>query len=954
MDLTSVLAQRPKVEQFRRRHRTGLLTLLFTDIVGSTKLKQDLGDQRAIELIQAHHDKVRQVLALFPEGEEIDTAGDSFFILFTKPSDATRFALLVQSQVRQLAKETGIPVLDRIGIHVGEVFIDESGEAKAKDLYGIQVDTSARIMALAQADQILMSRFAFDNARQVLRGQDLEGLGPLSWLNHGPYLAKGVDEPLEICEVGELGQAVLAPPPDSEKAKRHISADGEPVLGWRPAVGQKVPGTSWVLEKKLGEGGFGEVWLGLQTTLKERRVFKFCFRADRVRSLKREVTLFRLMKERVGDHPNIVSLREVYLEVPPYYVEMDYVAGQDLRHWCEEQGGPAKVRLDIKLEIVAQIADALQAAHDAGVIHRDVKPGNILVREQSAPDPSSPVSRHPSLLAKLADFGIGQVVSQELLAGLTRLGFTQTMISPGSSQSGTQLYMAPELLGGKPASPRSDIYSLGVALFQLLCGDFTRPLTTDWMREIDDPLLRDDLMHCFVGNPQERFAGAAQLAGNLRALGQRQAALAREKADQAAWERASYLRGVVRTGAVAIVMIGAFALLSVSAWLHSREEARQRQRAEESSRLLADALSQLELQKIQTARLSIELSNTLSKGGPGQIHTLRSTLAMVQTNTFALEPSAPLVASTVIPPTPRAQDADTNRHIQRNPDDVTNTEASVRETARLLAEAKALARNEATLKATEGPFQSLAIEQAKAEASARERARAKAEAEELEQQRLAAIKAKNTAGTEQMVETRVPAVLTNTNVWSGAKLPVMGGMSSLEAKQTIPSPDGKWIISYSISTNAAQIWDVEAGKPIGRLLLHSAPVTEAQFSQNGLKVVTASQDRTARIWDTKSGLPLSDGLPHEAAVLMGRFSPDGGKVVTAAADKTVRVWNAQTGQPWTKPLRQDNTTITIRFSQDGNQIITIDDRGVVTIWDARTGGVRLRNDPAIGKISIKG
>jgi class 3 adenylate cyclase len=117
-----------------------LLTLLFTDIVGSTKLKQDLGDQRAIELIQAHHDKVRQVLALFPEGEEIDTAGDSFFILFTRPSDATQFALLVQSQVRLLAKETGIPVLDRIGIHVGEVFIDESGEAKAKDLYGIQVE----------------------------------------------------------------------------------------------------------------------------------------------------------------------------------------------------------------------------------------------------------------------------------------------------------------------------------------------------------------------------------------------------------------------------------------------------------------------------------------------------------------------------------------------------------------------------------------------------------------------------------------------------------------------------------------------------------------------------------------------------------------------------------------------------------------------------------------------
>ena len=76
--------------------------------------------------------------------------------------------------------------------------------------------------------------------------------------------------------------------------------------------------------------------------------------------------------------------------------------------------------------------------------------------------------------------------------------------------------MAPELLAGKPATTRSDIYSLGVVLYQLLVGDFTRALTIDWAQRIPDPLLREDLEHCLAGDPEDRFAGAAQLARSLR------------------------------------------------------------------------------------------------------------------------------------------------------------------------------------------------------------------------------------------------------------------------------------------------------------------------------------------------------------------------------------------------------------------------------------------------------
>jgi len=370
-------------------------------------------------------------------------------------------------------------------------------------------------MSLGSDSQILLSRFAFDSARQVLKGEDIAGVGPLSWLNHGTYVLKGVEEPIEICEVGEVGLAVLSPPIGSEKARRKVSPDDEPVLGWRPAANQAVPNTRWILQKNLGEGGFGEVWLALHETLKEHCVLKFCFNADRVRSLKREVTIFRLMKEKVGRHKNIVAIEDVFFEEPPFYIVMEYVSGDNLSDWYKAKGAAATIPLSIQLEIIAQAADALHAAHDCGVIHRDVKPQNIIIHQTNG---------KPQ--AKLTDFGIGKVISEEVLAEVTRLGFTQTLVSTGT-QSGTLMYMAPEVVAGRAATTRSDIYSLGVVFYQLLVGDFSRPLATDWQEEVSDPLLRGHLRHCFARDPDKRFVSVKQLADNLRTLEQRRRSIRR-------------------------------------------------------------------------------------------------------------------------------------------------------------------------------------------------------------------------------------------------------------------------------------------------------------------------------------------------------------------------------------------------------------------------------------------
>ncbi len=633
-----------------------LATLVFTDMVGSTQLTQDLGDREGLALIQRHHAVVRDILGQFKDGEEISTAGDSFFLVFATPSDAVTFALRLQTRLRDLATATPRTVADRIGIHVGEVLIEqEEGSDKPKDLHGIHVDTCSRVMSLAQGDQILMTRFAFDTGRSVLRAGDVEGVGLLSWLNHGPYELKGVEEPLEICEVGEAGKGALTPPATSEKARRHVSDESEPVLGWRPALEQKVPGTEWVLERKLGEGGFGEAWLGRHEKLKDRRVFKFCFRAERVRSLKREVTLFRVLKEHVGDHPNIVGIQEVFFDAPPFYIVMDYAEALDLRAWCEQERFET-ISVATRLAIVAQVADALEAAHDAGVIHRDVKPSNILVAADvsrrltsttmvAAEASAAPARAQPHVHAQLTDFGIGQVVSQEALAGLTQMGFTQTMVSPGSSApTGTHLYMAPELLAGKPASTRSDIYSLGVVLYQILLGDFTRPLTTDWARSITDPLLRMDLEKCFAGDPEERFASAGDLARNLRSLERRQSELAERQAGLVIREKAAGRLKVARTAATWVLILSVITVLAVYAFRQGRHSG-----SPEAQRVAVLPFAFADSDNEYFARqMSGELIVKLSKIGALEVTPLTTVLASTNLGTSVAQIGRELKVATLV------------------------------------------------------------------------------------------------------------------------------------------------------------------------------------------------------------------------------------------------------------------------------------------------------------------
>ena len=136
----------------------------------------------------------------------------------------------------------------------------------------------------------------------------------------------------------------------------------------------------------------------------------------------------------------------------------------------------------------------------------------------------------------------------------------------------------------------------------------------------------------------------------------------------------------------------------------------------------------------------------------------------------------------------------------------------------------------------------------------------------------------------------------------------------------------------------ARVWDAQTGKPLTEPLRHEGRVISAQFSPDGLRVVTASVDKTARVWDAQTWKPLSEPLRHEERVFnLPSSARMGCGWSRLPSDKTARVWDAQTGKPLTEPLRHEDAVRSAQFSPDGLRVVTASDDKTARVWDAQSG-----------------
>jgi serine/threonine protein kinase len=261
--------------------------------------------------------------------------------------------------------------------------------------------------------------------------------------------------------------------------------------------------------EKLGEGGMGEVFKAQDTKLDRFVALKFlpsqltASEDDKARFIQEAKAASSM------NHPNVCTIHDIQEHNGQLFIVMEFIEGNTLRNFVETHRD-ASLQTKRILEIGAQVADGLGAAHEKGIVHRDIKPENIMIRKDG--------------IAQIMDFGLAKLFTTGDVSRLTKAGSTV----------GTMGYMSPEQVQGLDVDFRTDIFSLGVVLYEILAGESpfkgmhesaimyeivnveAQPIST--IKPEIDPALDEIILECLEKDRDERLQSAKELARNLRKL----------------------------------------------------------------------------------------------------------------------------------------------------------------------------------------------------------------------------------------------------------------------------------------------------------------------------------------------------------------------------------------------------------------------------------------------------
>lgn len=749
-----------------------------------------------------------------------------------------------------------------------------------------------------------------------------------------------------------------------------------------------VPVPGYEIISELGRGGMGVVFKARQTALNRIVALKMILAGE----LASEGDLHRFRSEAEAaarlQHPNIVQLYEFGQArsggVDRPYFALEYVSGGSLADRLDGTPQPSKPAATL----VQSIARAMHYAHGQGVIHRDLKPGNILLQMPESH------SRHGSSSAPPKG-GVADYDLQSAIPKITDFGLAKRMDSlTGHTQSGAVLgtpqYMAPEQASGrsKRVGVGTDIYAIGAILYELITGrppfQGETPLETILQVTRDEPVaprllnpsvprdLETICLKCLRKPPEQRYATSLDLADDLKRFLDNQPIAARPAGPierTRAWIRrhptAAALIAVTTAAAITLVLVGSRSNLE----LRAKNAALRRQRIdliEANGTRLADEGDLTMAMPWDAAALQLDSDDAERSAN----HRIR--LAAAMNNSPELE-AVWLHEGRVTDAAFRGDGKEVATAGEKgtvqtwevahptNPIHTLSHDGAVSQVGYSDDGTKLLVRHGMTENAQKVDVWDLARQpptrtSLPTTTSVRSVLWIPGTAHiatittdgvqlwdavsgqqlpiDFWQQRDVTAIAVNREGTRIAIGDRDKKV----RVWNLATgQPVSPEITLADVPKILAlSTDGDRLLT--VAGKSARLWNVRTGQPESPELSHLQELSDGALSPNGKLVGTASIDDTGGVWDLDRHEWADNVLKHGSDLTSISFSHDGQWAVTASEDNTARVWDTKNAFPRTPPLHHVGTVSRALFSPvDSDDLLTISNDGMAKLWKLPRG-----------------